>query len=405
MPTFSYQAKTKSGKVVEDISAAENKNALIEQLHQQKLYPIRIQEITRLTKKLPPIRLSLKKINPGDLLNFTRQFSDLVRAGIPITQALSVLIEQTANSRFKNVIIDIQKQIQDGASLSESLAKHPRLFSPLYISLIKTGETGGDLEEILIHIANLLEKQRELFSQLQVIITYPLVMLLVALATIVFLMISVIPKFVLMFEDLGQTLPIPTKILISASQFSRGWGGIITLSIILVISIAIRQYSHTGEGKLKLAKLKLNLPLAGKFFRTLSISRFALTVGNLIAKGVPILRALELSKETVRDEIFSREIEKIQNAVRDGKGLASTLIQSKLFPPVVSNIIAVGEESGNLERSLAQVVSSSNQEVENNLKRLTALLEPAIILTMGIVVGFIVLAMLLPIFEITGALG
>lgn len=405
MPTFSYKAKTKLGELIEEKIEAENQKVLIEQLHRQNLYPIKIEEVVPSTKKHRSTRIRFKKINQRELVIFTRQLSDLIRAGIPLTQAFSVVIEQTANPKFKEIIRDIKEQIQDGSPLSQSLAKYSKLFSPLYISLIKTGEAGGDLEEVLTHVSRLLEKQRELVTRLRSIIAYPLVMLFVALGTIIFLMTFVIPKFVIMFEDLGQTLPLPTQILIAISNFFQGWSGIITLAFILTVIIAFRQYSHTREGRWRLDRLKLNLPLLGKISQALVISRFTLTLGNLIAKGVPILRALELSKETVRNEVISREIEKLQGEVRDGRGLASPLMKSKIFPPVVSNIIAVGEESGSLEKSLEQIASSYEQELENTLKTLTSLLEPAIILTMGIVVGFIVLAMLLPIFEITGALG
>ncbi len=405
MPVFSYQAKTKSGKLIEEIIEAESNKALIEQLHRRELYPIKIEEAAYPAKKHRPSRINLKKISNRDLVVFARQLSDLILAGTSLTQAFSILIEQTANLKFKEVIKDIKNQIQDGNSFSQSLTKYPRLFSSLYISLIKTGEAGGDLEKVLTHISNLLEKQRELVSRLRSISAYPLVMLLVALGTIIFLITFVIPKFVIVFEDLGQILPLPTRILIAVSNFFHGWGGIISLALIFTAFIAFRQYSRTDEGRLQVDRLKLNLPLVGKIFRTLVISRFTLTVGNLIANGVPILRSLELSKETVRNEVMSREIEKIQNSVRDGKGLAFPLMQSKLFPPIVSNIIAVGEESGSLEKSLRQIASSYAQELENTLKTVTSLLEPAIILTMGVLIGFIVLAMLLPIFEITGALG
>jgi len=405
MPTFSYRAKTKSGQLVSEIIEAESKKVLIEQLRRQALYPIKIEEIIQASRKNRPAQIIIKKISRRDLVVFTRQLSDLLRAGTSLTQAFSVLIEQTTNLKFREVIKDIQNQVQDGQPLSQSLAKYSRLFPPLYISLVKTGEAGGDLEKILTHISNLLEKQRELTSRLHSIMAYPLAMLLVALATIIFLLTAVIPKFVIMFEDLGQTLPLPTQVLIAVSQFFHGWGGIITLAVIFVSIVAFRQYSHTAEGRLRLDRLKLNLPVAGKIFQSLIISRFALTVGNLISNGVPILRSLELSKETVANEVVSRKLDKIKEKVRDGQGLASPLRQSKLFPPIVSNIIAVGEESRNLEKSLHQIASSYERELENNLKTTTSLLEPAIILFMGIIVGFIVLAMLLPIFQITGALG
>ena len=339
-------------------------------------------------------------IRSSDIAIFNRQLADLLKGGLTLIRSLTLLINQTENHLLRRVIENLCEDIKEGATFSDALAKHPKVFSRFYIGMVKAGETGGMIEEVIERLANFSEKEQALIGKIKSALIYPLTMIFVGVLSIIFLMTFVIPKFIIMFADLGQTLPLPTRILIAASQIFKNYWWIYIPALILIIAF-VYQYIGTKSGRLVYDRFKLYFPILGEILRKETISRFTRTLGVLVSNGVVIMSALDIVKQTLNNELFSEAIENIYDSVKEGKGLVMPIRKNKLFPPMVADIISVGEETGNIESSLFWIADVYSREVETKLKAATSLIEPIIILIMGLVVGFIVLAMLLPVFEIS----
>lgn len=403
MQVFIYQAKTKDGKLVSDKIEADSLKIVSNKLQELGYFPVSITEYKKTTKELSIIKqlkAPFKRIKNSDIAVFNRQLADLLKGGLTLLKSLNLLINQTENELLREVIEKLRDDVKEGSTFSNSLAKDPKVFSRFYIGMVKAGESGGMIEEVMERLANFSEKEQDLINKVKSALIYPLTMVLVGTISIIFLMTFVIPKFVVMFSDIGQTLPLPTRILIAASQLLKNYWWIY-LPVLVMIIVFLRQYIKTESGRLYYDRLKLNLPILGDIFRKETISRFTRTLGVLIANGIVIMAALDIIKQTLNNRLFSEAIDDIYRSVKEGKGLITPIRENKLFPPMIADIIAVGEEAGNIESSLFWIADVYNREVETKLKTLTSLIEPIIILLMGIVVGFIVLAMLLPIFSIS----
>ncbi len=407
MATFTYRARTKSGRIVSDIIESDNRTSVISKIQQMDYFPIEVVEKgERATGFSIKKKISLsrsRRIKSKDIVLFTRQLSNLINAGMPLLKALTVLARQTENGNLAGVIRSLKSDVQDGKAFSDALAKHPQLFPKLYLGMIKAGEAGGVIEVILNRLADFSEKQQALKDRVKSALAYPVVMLLVGAGTIVFLMAFVIPRFVTMFQDIGQTLPLPTRMLITASDILKGYWWFY-LPVLLLAVFIVRQYAKKDEGKMFFDRVKLKLPLLGKMLRKVAIANFTRTLGTLIENGVPILTGLTMTKDTIGNEVIARELVTIHANVKDGDSLARPLARSKEFPPIIADMVAIGEETGKIEDTLVRVADFYDAEIENTIKTLTSLLEPIVILIMGVVVGFIVLAMLLPVFQISSAL-
>ena len=305
--------------------------------------------------------------------------------------------QSTINRRFFDG--NIRDQVRDGRPFSESLKKFPDIFSDLYVSMARSGETGGMLDDILARLAGFSEDRERLETKVKSALAYPVLMAGVGLLTIVVLITFVIPKIVAMFEDLGQTLPLPTAVLITISRFFTKYWYILLGVIALLLFILVR-IGRTEEGRFAVDRLKLNFPVTGDLIKKAEIARFARTLGTLLQNGVPILEALGVVSSTMQNAALKREVLETYREVRDGKSLSASLSLRERFPVVATNMIAVGEEGGSLEKSLFKVADSYERETDNVIKIMTSLLEPVLILTMGLIVGFIVISMLLPIFQI-----
>jgi len=401
MARFKYRAKKGPKEEVSGTIEAENKNTALHRLTTMGYFPIFIEQedIEQLALRKNPL-LYFRKVSIRDLSIFTRQLSDLLEAGLPLTRALTVLEKQTSNRFLRSIITDLRDSVQDGNTLSASLKRHPRVFSSLYVSMVKSGETGGSLENVLLRLAEFQESQEELTTTVQRAMAYPALMAIVGIMTIFVLITFVIPKIVVMFQDLNQTLPLPTEILLKISYFIRDFWWIL-LVICFLIYFAFIRITKSHEGKLVIDKLKLAFPIAGQLTLRAEIARFARTLSTLLNNGVPILEALTVVINIMGNESLKEDARMAQREVREGANLAKGLGKGSYFPVFATNMIAIGEESGALEKALLKVAISYEREVDQTVKVMTSLLEPVMILTIGLVIGFIVIAMLLPIFEIS----
>jgi len=401
MAKFIYIAKKGPGEEVKGFIEAENKNAALHRLTTMGYFPVsieqeNIEESASIVSTIP----GFKRVNIHDLSVFTRQLSDLLEAGLPLVKSLSVLEKQTGNRYLRSVIADLRGFVQDGNTLSSSLKRHPKVFSELYVSMVRSGEVGGSLENVLFGIAEFQESQEELTAKVKSAMVYPGLMATVGFTTIFILITFVIPRIVAMFKDLNQSLPLPTVILLNISDLIKHFWFIL-FGGLLLIYLGFKRLNSTHDGKMLIDRFKLGTPLWGQLVLKTEIARFTRTLAMLLANGVPILEALSVVINIMESEILKEDIRIAQKEVREGNALAAGLGKGVYFPVFVNNMISVGEEGGAVEKALFKVASSYEREVDRSVKTMTSLLEPLMILTLGLIIGFIVIAMLLPIFEIS----
>ncbi|MCA9429399.1 MAG: type II secretion system F family protein, partial [Candidatus Omnitrophica bacterium] len=335
---------------------------------------------------------------------FTRQLSDLTKAGLPLVRSLDVLVEQTDNEKLKSVIRQMNSDVSGGMAFSDALGKFPKHFSDLYCSMVRSGEVGGYLDSVLDRLADFLEKEADVRSQIRNAMAYPIIMICVAVAVVVILTVYVVPTFVTMFEEQGLELPRITQILVGISDtFTSYWYAIVAGICLLVY--AFRKYVATPEGRIHVDRFKLKVPVLGDMVRKQEISKFSRTLGTLLGNGVSILKALDVVADVISNKILSEEVKALKADISEGERLSNKMRQSEIFPPVAVNMVAVGEETGQLERTLQRIAETYEVETERSLKTLVTLIEPLLIVTMAVVVGFIVMAMILPIFQMSTSVG
>jgi len=399
MARFIYEVKTSPKDVIKGTLVAENKSAAIQKISQKGYYLLSLEEETdALTRSQSSKSFFFGKISVKDITDFTRQLSDLLEAGITIAKALDILHNQTQNKRLKKIILDIRDYCVSGNPLSEALSRHPKVFSNLYVSMVSSGETGGMLDNILKRLSDFNEKQLDIQTKIRTALAYPVLMSIVGLTTIIILVTFVMPKMTVMFSDFGQALPLPTLILLGISGIIQNYWMLLILFIAGIVMTIIKIY-NTPQGKAAIDLFKLNFPIMGPLIKKVEIARFTRTLATLLDNGVPVLGALQITLETVGNAIIKKEIEKAAIAVKEGSSLAEGLSGSKSIPPAVMNMIAIGEEGGHIEKSLLKVAQSFERESDEAIKVMMSLIEPLLILTLGVIVGFIVISMLLPIFE------
>lgn len=339
------------------------------------------------------------RIKKSDISLFMRQMGDLLGAGVPLVKALTTLAKQQSNPKWQEVIHKIRNEVVAGSNLADAMAQHPQIFTELQINLIKAGEVSGSLEVVLSRIADFSEKEQGLLTKVKTALAYPILLFFVGSGSVIFLMTFFIPRFASLFADMGQSLPLPTQILMAISHWLRTWWSL--LIIILVIGIVVfRRWVKTTSGKYQFDLLKLKLPVVKDIVTKLAVSRFCRTLGTLVRSGVPLLSALQVVKGAAGNEVIAKEIGEVAGSIREGQSLAEPLGMSKVFPPSVVEMIAVGEEAGNLEDVLIKVSDAYDVEVDNAVKIFVSLLEPGMILFMACIVGFIVISMLLPVFSL-----
>ena len=400
MSKFFYKARKGPQKLEQGTIEAETESAAISRLTQMGYIPISVSLETGGVRQKTKRAGLFKNIRHRDLTTFTRQLSNLLESGLTLYRALTVLHQQAENKRLQRIVQDIANMVMEGKSLSESLRSYPQIFNNMYVSMIRAGEISGALEKVLNRLADFGEKQEDIMAKVQTAMAYPILMATVGAGTIVTLFIFVIPKLVSLFEDMGQILPLSTKILIFISDFFLNFWWLL-LAITLFVFFAIRRSLFTAKGKHAYDHFKLGLPVLGEFFKRVQIANFSRTLGTLLANGVPILQAMDSVSQTLENEVLKQELKRIAREIREGSTLAKGIKKTKYFPILVANMIAIGEEGGALEGALLKVAETYEREIDHSIKLLTSLIEPVMILGIGSIIGFIVIAMLLPIFQIS----
>jgi len=401
MPRFKYTVKDKDGNTVTGDNDSRSKEALVELLRKQDFTIIAIEEDQAATAKK---KTATAKIKLEDLVIFTRQLATMVEAGIPLVNVLDILSEQIEKKGFSEIIAGIKNDVETGSSFSQSLAKHPKVFSQLYINMVRAGESSGLLDEILNRVATYLEKSAALQRKVKSAMVYPVAVITIAVSITIFLLIKVVPTFQGIFDMLGGELPLPTQLLLALSNFLRHWF-LLGLIGFIVFVVVTAQYIKTAQGRLVFDKLMLRLPIFGDLIKKVSVAKFARTLSTLVRSGVPILGSLDIVAKTSGNKIVENTVNEAQEAIREGKNLAEPLSKSPVFPPMVVRMISVGEQAGELEKMLSKIADFYDEQVDVAVSSLTSLMEPLIIVFMGVVVGGIVLAIFMPIFKITEILG
>ena len=397
---YAYKATDLSGRIYEGAIEGRDEKAVVESLQKLGYVPIRI-VATQAKGALfgLPLASYFQRITTKDLLVFTQELSTLLDAGLPLDRSLQILSELTEKERFREIIKDILKKIEAGRSFSEALASHPSIFPKLYVNMTKAGEAGGVLSVILLRLAKYLQSTKEMKDYLISILIYPLILTLISGLSITIILTFVVPRFAKIFSEMGQTIPLPTQILLSVSEFARGYWWALFGSLFLAC-FGFRSFIRSGEGKVRWDRLKLRLAIIGSLVRQIEVARFSRTLGTLIQSGVPILQAIQIVRETVGNEIISRSIGEVHAGVKQGGGISKTLQGLKVFPPLAVHMIAVGEETGRLDEMLIKIAENYEVSLQNALKRFINLLEPLIIMIMAGLVGFIVISMLLAILSV-----
>lgn len=403
MPQFAYKAKKDDGSLVTGTLQAESERSALDSLGRMGVFPLQIEsrdedKVTARAVAAP--RQVARRVKPADVALFTRQLADLMKAGVPLNRALNTLATQTTNLTLSETIRDIEKQVSAGATLHEALGRFPKIFSGLYISMVRAGETGGFLEDVLHRLALFIEKDQELKSRISSAMAYPILLIVIGTFAITFLMVFFIPRFSEIFKKMGDGLPWPTQVVMGISYFLRDYWMFAFMGLVALM-FAWKRFNATSAGRRLFDRLKIRIPLFGDIVRKNAVSRFARTLGTLLKSGVSILNALDISKAAMANAVLMEDIDEASAGVKQGKGLAEILRQSRYFPPMVIDMIAVGEEGGNLDEVLVNVAESYDVQVERSVRVFVALFEPALLLVMATLVGFIVIAMLLPVFTLS----
>jgi type IV pilus assembly protein PilC len=396
MTNFKYVAKEPQGKTVTATLPAKDETSLIDLLRKRGLVIISISEI----KGKAAGKTDRKKVKMDDLVIFARQLATMVDSGIPLVQALDVLAEQMQKPGFREVISHIRDDIETGSSLSEALSHHPGIFSALFVNMVRAGESSGMLDDILERLANYLEKTSALQRKVKSSFIYPTMVIIMAVIITSILIFKVVPTFEGIFSTLGGELPMLTQILINISHFAKRGAPFIAVGIFLLVVTFIKAI-HTEKGRLRLDRTMLSLPIVGVILRKVAIARFSRTLSTLVKSGVPILNSLEIVARTAGNKVIEAAVDQVRTNIREGENVAEPLARSGVFPPMVTRMIGVGEQTGELEKMLGKIADFYEEQVDVAVNGLTSLIEPIIIVFLGVVVGGIVAAMFLPIFKIT----
>ena len=397
MPAFQYKAKKQNAQTVEGQVIAETRDEAIDRISEMGLIPVNVEDSSAYFRKRMLGRK--RRVKHKEIYIFSRQLVSLLNSGVSILRALEIVTVQSRNPYFQTILESIRMGIKGGKSFSECLAEHPRIFSFLYVTLIKAGEESGKLKEAVSEVAEYLNLQNMITSKVKTAMTYPLLMLLFGVGTVIFILTHVLPQITGLFVNLGQELPWATKLVMGVSNFLiTQWMWAAIGSILMLL--AIRQWMESKKGKRTISKIKLRTPILGDFWLKLELSRFCRTMALLMKSGVPIVNALKISIPVVTNEFVQEELLMCQDDLLSGRSFGVSLKRSKVIPDIMGHLIVVGEESGSLTNTLHEVAQNYDQETGEMIKVLITLLEPIMIILIGSIVGFIVIAMLLPIFQL-----
>ena len=408
MPVYEYTALDRVGKNISGIIDADSTVAARQKLRASGKYPVQVKEATSKAKAEPSASFSFptifNRVTVDDIHALTRQLATLLNAGIPLVGALDALMEQTTSPPLKRIIAQVKESVNEGNSLTASLSKHPKLFSNIYINMVRAGEASGSLDVVLERLADFGEHQQALKGRFQAALVYPLFMAIVGSGVLFFLLSFVVPNLTRIFTEMKQVLPLPTTILIWFSGFMRLYWWII-VAIMVAIIVGIKEAIKKPKGRYIWDTLKLRSPVIGQINRKIALSRFGRTLGSLLQSSVPLITSLQIVRNIVNNVLIGDVIEEAIGDIQAGKSLNIALSKSVWFPPVFRQMISVGEQSGDLEGMLHKIADAYEREVETRITGMTALIEPIMILLMAVVVGFIVISILLPIFEMNQMVG
>ena len=414
MATFKYRAKENHGETVEGLIEAETEDEALEKVNRLGYIPIRIEPTTAEKKKEPEVKVKevsedrgiqskariklSEKIKGKEITAFGRQLASLIRAGVPILKAIGTISEQSENPVFKKMLEQIYDDVKNGAPFSQSLDKFSDFFPPLYVALVSAGEFSGNLDQSLLRITEYRQKQEEILSRVRSALIYPVLMALTGVGTIIFMLVFVMPRLLGVFSRLGGELPLPTRILIQASQWTRSpwlWG--VVMAVFFFMALRFRKKAKQSAA---MSLFMLRLPLLGSFTLKVQIARFARTMELLIKSGISVIEAIQTAAPVINSTILRNDLLMCLQDIKEGGSFGKSLKKSKRFPSFMINLLSVGEESGKLDEALGEIANFYERESDEATRIITSLLEPLMILSMGLVVGFIVIAMLLPMFEI-----
>ena len=405
MPTFAYKGRNRLNELVAGEREAANADELRNLLRREQIV------MTQATEKGKVISIpklgTRKKVNAKELAVFTRQFSVMIDAGLPLVQCLDILAEQQANPFFKEVLRQVRQNVEEGSTLYAALDKHPKVFDSLYTHMVEAGETGGVLDLILQRLATLIEKVVKLKRSIVSASIYPAAVILVAIAAIAVILIVVIPQFEQIFIGLlgpGEMLPLPTRIVMALSGFLAGWGGLATLAFLIGATIGTRAYYKTEKGRWQIDSLLLKTPIFGPLLRKVAVARFSRILSTLLSSGVPILQSLDITSKTAGNVVIEDAILKVRAGVERGENFVDPLKATKVFPHMVGQMIGVGEQTGALDAMLGKIADFYEEEVDSAIADLLAMIEPVLIAFLGVTIGGIVISMYLPLFTLIGKL-
>jgi general secretion pathway protein F len=401
LPIFEYRGIDTAGKDVRGIIDADSARLARTKLKKSGVFPTEVHEtIAERRGGKPDLSLAhlTKRVRIQDVAVMTRQLATLIGAGLPMVPALTSLSNQIENPNLKKIVGQIRERVKEGSSLSDALRDFPRVFSALYANMVTAGESSGALDIVLLRLADFTENQVKLRNRVMAALIYPILMVVLASAAVVFLMVRVVPKILELFQDWGRALPLPTVILLDITNFLKIYGWVVLIVLVGAFLVSLF-YFKSERGRLLFDRLILRVPIFGRLSRIIATTRFSRTLGTLLASGIPLLRAMNIVKNIVNNRVIADAIEDSQESIVEGQSIAAPLARSGVFPPMVTDMIAVGENSGQLEHMLLKVSDAYDNQIETTVSGLTSILEPLLIVIMGGIVLFIVLAVLLPIFE------
>ncbi|MDP2862202.1 MAG: type II secretion system F family protein [Desulfobacterales bacterium] len=402
MPVYQWTGKNKKGKTLKGEMEVSNEEAVKARLSNQKITPNKI--------KLKPkdvfenIAFLQPKVKEADIILFCRQFSTMIDAGLPIIQCLDILQSQQENKTFKVMLKKIKESVESGSTLAEALKKYPDNYDDLFVNMIAAGEAGGILDTILQRLSAYMEKAAKLKSQVKGAMVYPVVTLVIAAVVLIVILVFVIPVFQDMFKDFGGELPLPTQIVVNMSEFVKS-KVLYLIGALILFAIAYKKFSKTERGRIILDDLFLRLPVFGTLLRKVAVSKFTRTMGTMLSSGVAILEALDIVAKTAGNKTIEKAVYDVKSGISEGRTMADPLLESGVFPSMVCQMISVGESTGALDAMLGKIADFYDEEVDQAVENLTALIEPFMLVFLGITIGGLVIAMYLPIFKMAGAVG
>jgi type IV pilus assembly protein PilC len=395
--TYQYKVRDRSGNLVSGTLVADNERLVLDRLREMGYTPLEVGKEKKglnLEINIRPAKVKLKELSV-----FSRQFATMVNSGLPILRGLAILAEQTDSKELARVLEAVRNDVEQGASLSAAMQKHPKVFNDLYIAMIKSGETGGVLDDVLLRLASLLEREVHLRQKIKSAMTYPIAVVALVILIMSAMLLFVVPQFKNIYAQLGGTLPLPTRVLLMMSEAMKKYWYIFILAVV-VGRFLFRRYKQTANGREVVDALKLRVPVFGSLFHKTALSRFSSTLGMLLRSGVPILQALDIVSDTVNNRVIAKAVADVQNSVREGESIAKPLSKHAIFPPMVVQMLAVGEETGQIDTMLDKVATFYDNEVEASVDALTSLIEPLLIAIIGGAVGAAVIALYMPMFNI-----